>query len=335
MRFTYVSNSDSEGIHPTFGNSLAMAFVGLLFAVVDTTITIANANEIGGEVREGNGNTECLTYHGGIFSLSCNFTWSDYYNANDFILLKASEIFNGGDFTIDLNGLPTPWDGLFRIDPTVESADAPEIHHLHIIHGETSEGGGFFIQADQNNFVVDSCSSSGTIRGVCGDEGCFGGGGICGHDCSGTISIVSSLSTGDMEGRHTGGIAGSRFGADGGQATIINCWSEGDIEGTRNGGICGALGGQNGGSVTITKSHSKGKINGEGSGGICGWAAGHTEGYVEISECYTHGEINAKNGGGITGEWTAVRSGHVNISNCYTLGDIAGAPNCLHAIRSM
>ena len=190
-------------------------------------VTSANAADVGQEVRDnGVGETDCLKYKDNIFFLTCNFTWTQYFSGNDYIMLQVNEIFDGDDYEIDLEGFDS-WEGLFQIDPKVDWDNAPVIKHVHVIGGTISFNGGFIVQGNQKNFIVDSCSSSGTIRGRthC-DDICTAGGGICGHECSGTILLINCWSTGLIHGINAGGITGRRFGYDGGQTNITNCWSE-------------------------------------------------------------------------------------------------------------
>ena len=292
------------------------AFLAITLSISSHTVTTANAVDVGKEAREnGEGRTECLEYQNDTFTLTCNFTWDNHYDEDDYIFLQANEIFNGNDYVIDLDGCDS-WEGLFRINSTIQWENAPIIKHLHVISGETSYDGGFIVQSDQKNFVVDSCSSSGTI-----DER---GGGVCGHQCSGTILLSNCWSTGLIKGHNTGGITGRLFGFDQGKVNITNCWSEGVISGDNSGGICGSRVGENGGIVTITTSYSKGDVRGPTSGGICGAHAGENNAHVKISQCFTLGKISGDGSGGITGSRTGINDGLVEITNCYTRGDITG-----------
>ena len=330
MGFTPANPSWSNG-NPVFRSFFALLiYVFWLIANVrfHSTMT-AEAGEIGQAVRNNVPEKEpCLIYDNEekTFSVICDFAWTNTYDEGDFIRLEADEIFNGRDHKINLTGLsPNFWDGLFKISPDVEWDNAPVIQCLHMIGGETSLAGGFIVQAEQNNFIVDSCSSSGTIRGIC--PSCSGGGGICGQGCSGTILLIDCWSTGLVQGTTAGGITGRRVGSGGGKVNITNCWSQGEINGQFAGGICGAHSGHNGGSVTISKSYSKGMMTGAASGGISGRATAIDSGYVKISECYSLGDISGPDSGGITGQSTGRDSGQVEITNCYSRGDITGPDN--------
>ena len=290
----------------------------------DFPASIASAADIGVQIRsQGEGATDCLRYEDSIFYLTCNFTWKDHYFEGEYILLQGNETFNGNDYEIDLYDLNYFWEGLFQIDTDVQRDDAPLIKHLHVTGGETSYHGGFIVQADQHNFTVDSCSSNGTIRGTC-TGGCKAGGGICGHQCSGTILLMNCWSTGPIEGESAGGIAGRSVGVHGGQVNITNCWSKGEISGMFSGGICGSRTGDDEGFVAINKSYSKGEIQGQDSGGICGGSSGFNNGHVKISQCYTLGEIRGDGSGGATGRGSAALNGLVEITDSYTRGDIVG-----------
>lgn len=219
------------------------------------------------------------------FSMRCSFNWTDHYGENDSILLEGNEVFEGNNFKIYLMESMKNWTGMFQISTTVASFDeAPCIQALHIRGGKTSTNGGFIIQANQNTFIVDSCSSSGIIRGAHRQSTHTGehqaGGGICGQNCTGEILIRNSYSTGKIEGRDAGGITGRRFGVWGGKATITGCFSTGDIFGRFSGGICGCCVGSQGGYINIFQSYSTGKIIGTRSGGICSTRAASSKGFL-------------------------------------------------------
>lgn len=294
----------------------------------------------------------CLSYNSSLpmFELACSFDWSSSHP--DCILLKSNEVFEGHGHEINITGYNN-WEGLFQID--IDSAtgleNAPVIRNVHIIGGETSGEGGFIVQAEQNHFIVNSCTTSGEIKGD--------GGGICGGACSGDLLITNCSSSGDIQGEHAGGIAGSEVGRNGNRSTvkITHCHSTGNIAGNQgSGGICGWGAGGDYGSVTIAHSYSTGKIEGDRSGGICGRRAGRFHGKVAITcsystgdivgsqsggicgqtpalmnrevtieRCYSLGEIHGPRSGGIIGAHAAHRKGHVSIINCYSLGDISGS----------
>ena len=321
MRLAHsLSTSSSQvclGKQHTFASSVVLVIniVGVLL-----NCNSVNAVNIDQEIREyGVGENPCLIYINNTFSLTCNFNWVDHYSFSDFIMLQENEVFNGNNHQIGLNDLSNFWNGLFKINSTVEWNNSPVIKQLHMRGGATLSRGGFLVQAFQNNFTVDSCSSSGTIGGSASGGGA---GGICGRECSGIIVIKNSWSTGTIEGPNTGGIAGSRLGDHGGQVIITNCWSEGGISGTSSGGISGSGTGRNGGVVIITKSYSKGDIKGHNGGGISGSSPGSNNGCVKISQCYSIGEMSGFGSGGVASWGTSRDNGHVEIENCYTRGQI-------------
>ena len=267
---------------------------------------------------------ECINYNSidKIFSVSCSFSWPRNYTDQCIILLK-NEIFEGGGHTIDLTNLPSSWKGLIRIANFANTGsaptsleNAPTIRNIHTFGGTTIESGGFIIQAEQRHFIVDSCSSSGVIKG----------GGICGAKCSGDIFIVRCWTTGSIETIASGGIAGSDIGLNGGGKVIITqSYSTGDIMAQWGGGICGYRAGFNNDKVVLIKqSYSTGKIQGHRAGGICGSSAGYNSKSFLIEQCYSLGEIGASQSGGITGAWTG-NNGHLIITNCYSRGDITGS----------
>ena len=266
----------------------------------------------------------CLHYEpaNGTFFVSCAFNWTDwYFGRTEYIRLYKDETFDGQGYLIGLYGMVS-WDGLFIIESNSGNApsslaDAPVIRNVHIRGGETSHEGGFVVQSGQKHFSVESCSSTGVIQGM-GESPWFGGGGICGQECSGDIRITNCWSSGEIRGDRAGGIAGRQIGVDGDGHTvnIMHCHSTGDIVGNFSGGICGNQAGRENGHVMITHSYSSGKIVGYGSGGICGIGAGRIHGEVEIKKCYSLGEINGPQSGGITGAYTANQNGHVSIANC-------------------
>ena len=160
-----------------------------------------------------NGTIQCIQYDelNSAFSMQCDIIWtaSDNDLANDdYITLEANELFDGHDHHIDLDGILN-WHGAFEIDEGANSLDdAPEIRNVHMLNGETSSNGGFLIQEEQANFIVDSCSSTGIIQGGTG-----GGGGI---RCSGAVRIKTCHSSGTINGQNAGGIAGGSFGLNSG-----------------------------------------------------------------------------------------------------------------------
>ena len=299
------------------------AFVVLLWAA-NGVFCVCQANlpecsDVGGSIRAGT--SGCIMYDDLVFSMRCDFVWTDVFNKHDCIILGQHEIFEGNGYTIDLTDDITDWNGLFKIQPDVSSLqNAPTIKNLHIIRGGTSAGGGFFVQAQQKHFVVFQCSSSGTINGAV-EPHALGGGGICGHACSGEILIRKCHSSGEI-GPHSGGIAGRRLGINGGVVTIDQCHSTGVILGTTSGGVCGSVAGWEDGHVSISHCYSTGKISGTYSGGLC--ASPGSKGFVSIIQSYSTGKIDGNESGGLTGAWTGQIEGHVDIRNSYSHGTIAG-----------
>ena len=297
-------------------------YLPILLAV----IVLPRAKGEGHDLRQHiiDGDVNCINYddNHGIFSLVCS---QFELNKVDYITLEKNEVFQGNGNEIVLDD---KFSGCFRISSTTTAApssldDAPVIQNLDMIGGETDgtvdiPGAGFIIQAGQRHFIVDSCSSSGEIKGR-------HSGGICGSRCSGDILITNCSSSGDITGLMAGGITGPRLGKNGnvtsGKVQVTLCHSEGDTIGSSSGGICGSRAGQNG-HVAITYSYSTGKIEGINSGGICGWGAGIENGFVAIEQCYSEGDISGPYSGGITGRRTGAESGIVRITDSYSRGDI-------------
>ena len=208
------------------------------------------------------------------------------------VVLQKNETFEGNGYEIDIDGYSN-WKGLFQIFRTGSSApssldDAPTVRNVHIIGGETSNEGGFVVQAEQKHFIVESCSATGVIHGQ-GSPYWDGGGGICGQECAGDILITHCWSSGQI-GYGAGGIAGKTIGRNaGGKVTITHCHSTGDIVESIGGGICGSRAGSSGGHVSMAHSYSTGKIS--GGGGICGRDAGIQGGHVSIAHSHSTGEI--------------------------------------------
>ena len=280
--------------------------------------------DIRGQISEFN----CLDYHpeSSTFSMTCSFSWT--YNITKCIVLQKNERFEGNGHSISLTGVAN-WEGLFRIATNDNSPsslnDAPVIHDIHMIGGETSNQGGFIIQAEQKHFIVKNSSSSGVIQGGC--HPCKGGGGICGLGCSGDILITHCWSSGEIRGFSAGGIAGRVLGLDGGEnntVTISHCYSTGNIVREYSGGICGMGAGYNHkGKVIIEQCYSLGEIGGPHSGGIMGGATSHTNGHVSIINCYSRGDISgSNNAGGICGANTGWSGGTVILTNVYASGKI-------------
>ena len=287
--------------------------------------------DIGPDLRSGKHmkNYECLEFHtsSSTFLMSCSVKWSKTEN-DTCIILKKNENFDGKGHEIDLEGL-NDWDGLIQIaDPAdggpTSLGEAPIVRNLHMKGGQTSVRGGFVIYPEQNNFIVDSCSSSGTIEGMT-EPPWDAGGGICGHGCSGAILITDCWSSGTIQGKDAGGIVGGQVGTNGGHVVIQRCHSTGDIAGRWSGGIAGWAAGEENGNVSITHSYSTGNLVGNQTGGICGWGAGYESGYTSINYCYSTGDIIGNMSGGICASHTALYNGTVSISRCYSLGTIIGS----------
>ena len=287
----------------------------------------------------------CIEYdaENSTFNLVCSFQWTDY---RDCIILLKNERFEGNGYTIRLIGgfNPPSWEGLFEIEEPgwrggpSSLEDAPVIQNLRMLDGQTSFKGGFIVRAEQKNFIVKYCSSTGIIEGTndgdCGwgqwgSRSC-GGGGICGHGCSGDILITYCSSSGEIRGSFSGGIAGRDLGSDGGAdntVTISHSFSTGNMQfGSGKGGICGLnAGGNSGGSLTIDHCYSVGNIRGRQSGGITGSHTARDGGHVSINNCYSLGDITDRWCGGITGSHAAINDGHLSITNSYSRGDITGS----------
>ena len=272
---------------------------------------------------------DCLDYdtNSSTFSMTCSFDWE---TTSKCIVLYRNERFEGNGYLIYLTGL-FDWEGLVRIATSDNGGpssleDAPVIENVHMIGGETSFGGGFIIQSEQKHFIVQNCSSSGEIEGGCISSSCFGGGGICGQECSGDILITRCWSSGEIRGFSAGGIAGREFGINGidnNTVTISHCYSTGDIIGFGSGGICGFGSGQRNGTVTIKQCYSLGEIRGQSSGGITGGATADDNGHVDIRNCYSRGNVTgSNNAGGICGSWTGEDGGTVILTNVYASGQI-------------
>ena len=269
----------------------------------------------------------CLSYDydQASFQMTCSFSWK---NNEDCIILLKNERFEGNGHSINLIGISN-WEGLIRVAESSNGGpsslkDAPMIHDVHMIGGETSPQGGFIIQSGQKHFIVNHCSSTGGIQGqIC--PPCLGGGGICGHECSGDILITRCWSSGTIRGYASGGIAGMNLGTNNNAkntVTISHCYSTGDILGLRSGGICGHGAGANYGMVMIAKCNSLGTIGGRFSGGITGGSTANMTGNVSITDCYSRGLISAEYAGGICGRYTGANGGTVDLSNVYASGAI-------------
>ena len=275
----------------------------------------------------------CLDYdaNNDAFNMTCSFAISDTTKC---IILLKNETFEGNGHAINLTEVSN-WKGMFQIAGFGNGGpssleDAPVIHDVHMIGGETSSNGGFIIQPGQKHFIVKNCSSSGVIRGHSNTPHFFGGGGICGQDCSGDILITNSWSSGEIRGPFAGGIAGKEVGINSdvvNTVTISHCYSTGDIVGSSSGGILGQSGSiirvKSDAVVIIEQCYSLGEIRGTGSGGITGSWAGWKNGHVSIINCYSRGNITGKwRAGGICGDWTGVEGGTVILANVYASGHI-------------
>ena len=301
----------------------------LQFQVSRLLATTTGLDDIGRPVQKDV--SSCLHYDplNSTFSLSCSFNWTDVFDKNDYIRMYKGEVFEGNGYEIGLFDIDD-WEGLVKIENQADNApssltDAPRIYDIHMLGGETSFRGGFLVQAKQNHFIVKACSSSGVIRGT--SSSLQGGGGICGEQCSGDISITSCWSTGEIRGVHAGGIAGMQLGLDGdtgSKVTISHCYSTGEIAGPRGGGICGMGTGWNSkGKVVIKQCYSVGNITGSQSGGIAGSNTAQNHGRVSITNCFSRGDITGiPNAGGICGSTIGTNHGTVSLTNVYASGHI-------------
>ena len=269
----------------------------------------------------------CLDYdpEHSVFEMTCSFSWTN--NTKCITLLKIQK-FEGNGHAINLTGVYN-WEGLFRIAGSSDGGpssleDAPFIHDVHMIGGETSASGGFIVQGFQKHFMVRNCSSSGDMLGQSAPN--YGGGGICGHGCSGDILITHCWSSGEIGDVRTGGIAGGQFGFAGNEdniATISHCYSTGDISGLLSGGISGELtGASTSGIVKIEQCYSVGAMRGSGSGGIIASATASSGGHVSVTNCYSRGDVNGWQAGGICGDRSAMLGGTVSLTNVYASGMI-------------
>lgn len=297
--------------------------------------------DLGDQIRDGATYESCINYdpNENIFDMSCSFAWpsnggflgilpglfgeTDDSGDSYCIVLSKNEIFEGNGHAIILDELTKRWNGFIQIsdsdgDRPTSLQDAPIVRNLHMKGGNTANEGGFIVRPYQKNFIIESCSSSGDIEGR-------RSGGICGQGCTGNILIANCSSSGEISGEDAGGIVGQTFGINGARtAHIILSQSVGVITGRYSGGICGSRTAENRGVVSIRNSHSKGSIDGEDSGGICGWNAGINQGEIDITQCYSEGDITGDGGGGIMGSRTASNMGIVDISNSYSRGHITG-----------
>eukprot|EP01138_Halocafeteria_seosinensis_P002739 gb/GECG01002800.1/.p1 GENE.gb/GECG01002800.1/~~gb/GECG01002800.1/.p1 ORF type:complete len:582 (+),score=60.63 gb/GECG01002800.1/:1-1746(+) len=238
---------------------------------------------------------------------TCDINWRETgYGNTDHIILEPNEVYDGQDFTIDLDGMDA-FEGLFAVHDSVETfQESPEIRNVHTVNGATNTSAGFIIRFKQRFFKVNQCSSTGTVAG---------------ND------------SGGIAGAESGGILGSALyvtGYEGGHVVVQNSYSTGAIAGTTAGGVIGAWAGAGSGQVRITDSYSEGNIEGPGAGGVCGaFAAAEISderfsSQVNITRCYALGTIYAVSGAGIVGS-SAAGGGELVISECYTIGDVVNA----------
>ena len=266
-----------------------------------TTIKLLqNINWVGALINKGSGD-EALT-----ISNSIN--------------LAENYIFDGDFKTIDMESNSCA--GLFAITAT-SFANAPTVQNLNVIGGTTVKNGGFIVRSSQKYFIVQNCSSTGTIGGDYS-------GGIAGYRSGyyGRFEITESYSTGEISGQGAGGIVGSEAAGSGGigqegKLTITHCYSTGNITGWYSGGIAGEYAGNNSGlPCLISYCFSTGEISGIRCGGITGRGAGRfSKDDFVISHCYSVGEISGVSAGGIGGSHTG-QNGEVLIIYSYSTGNI-------------
>jgi hypothetical protein len=302
----WIMESDSVDIMTEYFNTNINNYIGSL------------TGDVGASARSGG--ITGITYSAGTstFTLAQNINW----NPADFIMLNASEKFNGGNFTITING-GSAFAGLFSVNATVGSFSvAPEIYNLKIIGSSNglADGAGYFVRGSQKFFKIHHCSSSGNINQI----RCGGISGVQSGYSSGECVIYECYSTGNISGLASGGIVGVRAAQYNGNCTIYNCYSTGNISGGGAGGITGQQSGQQGGTCTIYNCYSTGIINGinGGIGGIAGAISG-VQGKCIIYNCYSTVDITTSRSGGIAGSQSG-QDGLCIIYNCYTTGNITG-----------
>lgn len=274
------------------------------------------------------------------FTLLQSFTLQDESAvANDFFIeLSGNEVFDGQDYTIDLQGI-TNWIGMFSVSHLIDSSlNTVIIKNLGLLNGTTkSSDGAFHVIKEKRFFRIENCYSTGTISygsggiigagggylGYCEVKNCYStgpigsdAGGIGGfYLCNtGVCKITDCYSTGSIS-SGGGGIVGSNGGFFG-ECIIKNCYSTGSIE-QNGGGIAGSSGGFNG-TCNISNCYSTGVI-GDYAGGIAGSNYG-IYGTGSITNCFSTGTISF-GGGGIAGS-NAGKEGSCNIENCYSNGEI-------------
>eukprot|EP01138_Halocafeteria_seosinensis_P007986 gb/GECG01008159.1/.p1 GENE.gb/GECG01008159.1/~~gb/GECG01008159.1/.p1 ORF type:complete len:396 (+),score=31.57 gb/GECG01008159.1/:1-1188(+) len=207
--------------------------------------------------------------------------------------------------------------------------EAPLIRHVHTRNGETSSTGGLIVWSKQKFFKVDSCSSSGIIRG---DQTpryspWLGGGGIADFKSAsggGSFTISSSQSTGNITGGRAGGIVGISAATLHGVGSIIACFSAGVISGNSAGGIAGSGAGVDEGQLDLFQCFSSGDVDGDWSGGLAGNGAGWRKGSFFAKQCFSLGHINGKSSGGLVGKFAAGKGGNLVVTECYSKGNICG-----------
>eukprot|EP01138_Halocafeteria_seosinensis_P012145 gb/GECG01012413.1/.p1 GENE.gb/GECG01012413.1/~~gb/GECG01012413.1/.p1 ORF type:complete len:2289 (+),score=217.89 gb/GECG01012413.1/:1-6867(+) len=249
----------------------------------------------------------------------CNVTWT-YHRAYRF-KLKAGEVFDGQNFTVNLEGLEGDFKGMFEVSDEIRDYDnAPLIRNVHIIGGSVAINHGFVVRGRQEFFKVERCSSTGKISGKAS-------GGIAGSNSGrngGKIVIQNSHSTGSIVGDHAGGIVGEKAGNSNGTVTVTDCSSTGQIEGDDTGGICGKAAGVNGGNVFAQHSSSTGTVTGFRAGGVVGGLAGKSGGSVHILQSHSSGDIGSFDGGlfagGICGGEAGFNGGEVIVHECHSTG---------------
>eukprot|EP01138_Halocafeteria_seosinensis_P014340 gb/GECG01014641.1/.p1 GENE.gb/GECG01014641.1/~~gb/GECG01014641.1/.p1 ORF type:complete len:1200 (+),score=146.13 gb/GECG01014641.1/:1-3600(+) len=314
--------------------------IGLVVAMAVTTTTtmtmmimtteVAAGIDLRGSITGGTDDQNkppCIDYdsQNRYFELTCDIGWKDSNYGNDnFITLYENEVFDGNHYTINLTGF-NEFQGLFEFQNEPKdgrSGDipsfmlAPVIRNLHVRNGATSTSGGFIVRTQQKFFIVESCSSSGIIKGggICGDYSGLNGG---------QIKITNSSSTGEVSGEGAGGIAGKHVGHNGGTVNITDCYSTGNME-IDAGGICGKFAGDVKGQIFITNCHSEGHMQGDGSGGIGGAKAAFNESRLVVGECSSTGEIVGRGSGGIIGIDAAQVGGILRITMSHSMGKVYG-----------
>lgn len=156
-------------------------------------------------------------------------------------------------------------------------------------------------------------------------------------------NVTQCYSTGDVEGKGAGDIAGSQAGYGGGSryGHLQESYSTGDISGDESGGLAGNQGALSRSKLRIVDCYTRGNIFGSKAGGITGHETGGDKdpsinwatGTIIIERSYAAGATQSDNAGGVIGGISNFFEGSLTVESSVYKGErILGANSDLSSV---